>query len=392
MKPTRDACQLVKLAERRPYRECRKKPFSYKDLSSEESDNDFHDVDSSFNQTLEPEHIEDEKRLIKNRPVGRRLAEVTRELAGCKLDGSSIVYESEDETVAGHVVGGPEGSAVKAINMPADPPVVVDFEDENGQDGEKALDYSRTLTMPFCQEDITFWFTQLENEMFTCTIRSQWMKRVVLVKNLPPKVQMDVKSLLVLKQSEAPADIYKKVKTELLRLYAPKQEENFKKALGRVMTGLPSQLGQVLINDICDKPVKLQGCCCAKAVYTLWALQLPLSVRSQIATKKFDYSTYSEVFQAADTIYLSTKSTDLSASVAAIAVTAKDEVPEVAAFKPKKNKNKKDKKPKEVSENCCDNHKKWADKAWFCLDPTKCPMKDKNVPRPEKDEKDKKKK
>ena len=94
-------------------------------------------MDSSLNQTLEPENIEDEKRLIKNKPVGRRLAEVTKELAGCKLDGSSIVYESEDE-VEGHVVGGPEGSAVNADNMP-DPPAVVDFEDENVQNGTKAL-------------------------------------------------------------------------------------------------------------------------------------------------------------------------------------------------------------------------------------------------------------
>ena len=93
-------------------------------------------------------------------------------------------------------------------------PAVVDFEDENTEDGEKALEYSRTLKMEFNQSDIAFWFTQIENEMFTCTIKSQWMKRVVLVKNLPPKVQCDVKSLLVLKQTEAPDNIYKQIKTE----------------------------------------------------------------------------------------------------------------------------------------------------------------------------------
>ena len=86
-----------KLAERRPYRECRK-ATSYKEASDSEED-DFQDADSSLNQTLEPENIEDEKRLVRSRPVGKRLLEVTEELAGCKLDGSAIVFEeSDDET------------------------------------------------------------------------------------------------------------------------------------------------------------------------------------------------------------------------------------------------------------------------------------------------------
>ena len=156
---------------------------------------------------------------------------MTKELAGCKLDGSAIVFEDsdlEEEVVnEGFVVGEAEAQDLK---MAGDD--VIDFEDENAANGDKALEYSRTLIMPFNKSDIAFWFTQIENEMFTCTIKSQWMKRVVLVKNLPPEVQNDVKSLLVLKQSEAPADIYKQVKTELLRIYAPKEEDKYKKALG----------------------------------------------------------------------------------------------------------------------------------------------------------------
>ena len=60
-----------------------------------------------MNQTLEPEDIEDERRLIKNKPVGRRLLEVTEELAGCKLDGSAIVFEdSESESDEEYVADG----------------------------------------------------------------------------------------------------------------------------------------------------------------------------------------------------------------------------------------------------------------------------------------------
>ena len=235
-----------------------------------------------------------------------------------------------------------------------------------------------------------------------CTLAksSQWLKRSILVKNLPPKIQSDVMSLLTLKQTQAPADIYKKVKAEVLRIHAPQKEETFKKALSRVLTGLPSQLGQVLVNDICKKPVKLVGCCCATAVYTLWALQLPLTIRSQVANMTFSAETYTEVFNAADKIYLSTKATDLSAGVAAIVTTT----PEVAAVKSNKNnkggKNNKGnssgnssnnsgggagkppgKKPS-VPDGCCDNHRKWAEKAWFCLDPHRCPLASKTSPRP----------
>ena len=279
----------------------------------------------------------------------------------------------------------------------------IDFEDENAQDGEKAIEYSRTLKVDLDPAEIDFWFTQIENEMFTCGIKSQWMKRCVLVKNLPAKMQTDVKSLLILKKSDAPVDIYKKVKTELLRIHAPKEEETYKKALTRVLVGLPSQLGQVLINDVCKKPVKLEGCCCSRAVWTLWNIQLPLQVRSQIADEVFNHSTYMEVFKKADKVYLSTKTTEMSAGVAAI---VRPSVPEVAAFKPKnkggnqgggnqggggkggQNPPKNGTKPRpSVPEGCCSNHKKWAENAWFCLDPTKCPMKDQNKPRPEKKEK-----
>ena len=170
--------------------------------------------------------------------------------------------------------------------------------------------------------------------------------------------------------------------------------------------GLPSQLGQVLISDVCKKPVKLEGCCCSRAVWTLWNIQLPLQVRSQIADEAFNHSTYMDVFKKADKIFLSTKTTEMSAGVAAIAL-PQGEAAEVAAFKPKPSNSNKGggkgnnqgggggggKKPPNangttprpsVPDGCCSNHKKWASNAWFCLDPTRCPMKDQNTPRPAK--------
>ena len=313
-----------------------------------------------------------------------------------------------EEVLEVHVVGSAVNQKVQAgneANMPD-----IDFEDENGQDGDKALDYTRSLKLEWNPTQVQFWFTQLENEMFTCTVKSQWLKRCVLVKNLPPAVQSDVMSLLVLKKSEAPEDVYKQIKIEILRLHAPKKEETFKKALSRVLTGLPSQLGEMLINDICDKPARLNGCCCSKAVLTLWVLQLPLTVRSHIANMEFTAATYKEVFKAADKVFMSTKATELSASVAAITTTPNDSAPEVAAFKPRKNQNRgtrrgsgsgggggsgnnsnassnKPQKPNTAPSTCCSNHKKWADQAWYCLAPLTCPWKNKCVARPDKEEK-----
>ena len=121
-----------KLAERRPYRECRKKAVSYKDLSSE-SEDDFHDVDSSLNQTLEPENIEDEKKVLKNKNFPEKLSDITKELEGCQLDGSAIVYDDSEEEVVGLVVGAgttdnkAEAGALGEYRMANDE--IINFED-----------------------------------------------------------------------------------------------------------------------------------------------------------------------------------------------------------------------------------------------------------------------
>ena len=278
----------------------------------------------------------------------------------------------------------------------------MDFEDENGADGAKALEYTRTLNIEYNPTEVEFWFTQIETEMFTCEVKSQWLKRCVLVRNLPPKIQADVKSLLVLKKSEAPDDLYKQIKTEILRIHAPEKEETFKKALSRVMVGLPSQLGETLVNDICTKSKKLTGCCCANAIKTLWTIQLPVQVKGQVANMQFDHSTYKDVFQAADKVYLSTKATEVSAGVAAISAKP-DESGEVAALRgggrgkpPKRGQGGQNGRGSQTSNSgqgrirhkskpspdCCDNHYRWAQKSWFCLSPHTCPMADKCAPRP----------
>ena len=79
----------------------------------------------------------------------------------------------EEHEVHLEVVGGGDGGAVCEGNEHVNMPDAVDFEDENGRDGDKAIEYSRTLKLEYNPENVEFWFTQLENEMFTCTIKSQ---------------------------------------------------------------------------------------------------------------------------------------------------------------------------------------------------------------------------
>ena len=273
--------------------------------------------------------------------------------------------------------------------------------------------------MEFSSSDIRFWFAELEAEMTMSSIKSQWMKKTVLQRNLPTKQKEDVKSLLTLNQTQAGDDIYFKIKNELVRIYAPKPKDSYCKALTRTMVGLPSQLGNQIVEDVCKKPSKLQGCCCAAAVEALWHLQLPVSIRAHVSNMEFSHATFKAVFEAADKVFLAAKQVSVAAvSVAAVnlevdldetqaAFTPQNQpAAVVAAFgrgqnnknKPQegggknkknnkgqgqgnKNQNSRGKKhssvPDSQANKMCDRHYRHGADAWFCLAPSSCPWKDK---------------
>ena len=70
------------------------------------------------------------------------VAEVTDKLHKLTTDGAGDAV-FEEVVNEGLIVGEPEAPGLK---MP-DPPAVVDFEDENAQNGAKALEFTRTLTL-----------------------------------------------------------------------------------------------------------------------------------------------------------------------------------------------------------------------------------------------------
>ena len=275
-------------------------------------------------------------------------------------------------------------------------------------DGDKAADYARSVRVEFDPSDIKFWFAQLEDEMTVAAIGSQWLKKTVLQRNLPLKQKEDVKALLTLQKVEAGADIYLRIKNELIRIYAPKPQDSYRRALTRTMTGLPSQLGSQIVDDVCKKSVKLDGCCCAGAALALWTDKLPINIRAHISGMEFNKNTYKQVFEAADKVFLSSRQIQVSAVSLDETVSAftqqNQPLGEVAAItsknrnnrgqkKNKKNQNqgqenknqgqKHDSVPDSLADKMCNRH--YGDSAWYCLKPSSCPWKDKVKPRNSRD-------
>ena len=206
--------------------------------------------------------------------------------------------------------------------------------------------------------------------------------------------------------------VYKKIKTELLRIYAQKPCDSYRKALTRTMVGLPSQLGYQIVNDICKKSTELDGCCCAAAAEALWTIQLPVAVRNHISDREFNKTTYKQIFEAADKCFTASK----QVNVAALAVAAVDLDETQAAFTTQNqptaqvaaigrgnrggrrarggrsnrgsgrgsgqsSKPQRKRHESNPPEQCCDRHYSHGAGAWFCLEPLTCPWVSKITPR-----------
>ena len=331
-----------------------------------------------------------------------------------KSETSEIIHE-------GHIEGDPlkENNAENPASSSSsedetEVATMVNYDAENKEDGEKAQDSARHIKVEFDGNDIRFWFSELEGEMMMAGVNKQWLKKTVLQRNLPVKVKEDVKAYLSLPQDEAGATIYLTIKKELLRIYAPKPQDNYLKALSRTMVGLPSQLGKQIINDICRKSPKLEGCCCPQAANAIWSNALPVNIRAHISNMDFTKDSYVEIFEAADKVYLSSK----QVNVAAVSLNMDETLPafdpqnqptQVAAVANRgrgKNRGRGNQRggsgtgtggrgqnsrggrgggtrprgPRHTSnppEQCCDRHYVHGADAWYCLKPLTCPWKDK---------------
>ena len=245
-------------------------------------------------------------------------------MSGCKLNGSAIVYvDSEEEEVAGVVVGFDETDNNKAINMPDDEqPAIVNFEDEDGQDEQGALSNSiRALqNYQFNFNDLEFYFSQVEIKMMSNGCKKNYTKFQVLSSIIPSVVQDEVKKILRKKETDLNGAGYKRLKDEIIRIFGPSQEADFERAMSRTLTGKPSQLARALVNDLCDD--ELEGCHCSRFVVGLWKRQLPVAVRQGIAHLKFNHANFDQICQMADDIFSTTRPSGIA--VAALSQPAKE--------------------------------------------------------------------
>ena len=303
-------------------------------------------------------------------------------------------------------------------------PDVVNFDAEDKEDGADAATQARHIKVEFDPADVRFWFAQLEDEMVMAGVNRQWLKKTILQRNLPVKQKEDVKSYFTLQKADAGAHIYLDIKKELIRIYAAKPCDSYRKALSRTMTGLPSQLGYQIVDDICKKSQKLVGCCCPAAALALWTDKLPVNVREHISNEEFTAETYKAIFNAADKVFLSGRPSQVAA-VSSLNETLPAFNPhnqpsaEVAAIAGNNNKNnrggargsgrggrggrgnrgggqqrggnsnrsgtsrgtKHASIPDNLANKMCDRHYVHGDQAWYCLAPLTCPWKDKCIGR-----------
>ena len=241
------------------------------------------------------------------------VAEVTDKLH--KLSHSDPLVGEEE--IVDKVIVGEVPAEVGA--MPEGDDAIVDFEDEDGRDDDRAMqDACRTLErFEWQPEDLPFYFNQIEAKMSAAGVKRNYTKFQVLATILPKTVQDQVKPLLRLKATDFPnKDAYKKLKGEVLRIFGPKPKRAVERALGRVLSGKPSELARQLVNDLCKN--QLDCPCCPAIVEALWHRHLPPAVRAGIAKYRLSKDTFNEIIDLADDIF---ESNNLP-SVAALSVSA----------------------------------------------------------------------
>ena len=227
------------------------------------------------------------------------------------------VVVKEEIVVEDLVVGDPTTSEVEVENQIADmPDAIVPFETENGEDEAGALrEACRSLDkLEWDDTNLPWFFNRMETRMSVAGVKKNFTKFQVLSEVIPKRVQDEVMQLLMMTETEFPNhDAYKQLKTEIFRIFGPRLEAGMERALGRVLTGKPSQLARALVNDMCKSKLNCQ--CCPANVGAMWKRQLSSAVRAGIAHTEFNKDNFNAVVQLADDIHSNTSSTPSVASV-----------------------------------------------------------------------------
>ena len=299
---------------------------------------------------------------------------------------------------------------------------MVNYDQQNENDDEGAIQNARDVKLPFNKHDVKLWFSLVESKMQFAGLKNQWSKRQILVQLIPPDMHSDFRQYLQLQETEAGATAYYDLKKAIIKLLGPKKADGFDKAIARVMTGTPSQLGRQILNDICPGVRPLDGCHCEDTVLGIWRRSLPQIVRCAIADMEFNKNTYTAVFDKADDVWASNKaSTTVVAALSKASIAAAggaesnpDQVAAVQSARNRRNRpprnnqggsggsgsgsggnqggggnqgaqakpNRGPRHPDNPPSGSCGLHWKFGKAAWTCADRHNCPWRNYESPRP----------
>ena len=181
------------LAARRPSRNLTRPNYRESSSSESEADEIFNSVASNISSPDTPLSPSNPNFLYQTSPP------LTRQVLADALANLQVVEAiqavkpnwpplgGEEEVVKGHIVEPAGDTELKAEVR--EPVAMTDFDAENGQDGNKAQEHARSIKAEFNPTNISFWFAELEGEMTMASVKSQWLKRTLLQRNLPVKQQ-----------------------------------------------------------------------------------------------------------------------------------------------------------------------------------------------------------
>ena len=110
-----------------------------------------------------------------------------RAAAAAAARGSIEDEETQDEPdTVNSVSNGPVNGRPAPAGDPQ-PPIMADFETDNGTDASDVTAALREIKVHFDEADIEFFFTQFEMMMENAGVKSQWTKRCQLYRFLPPQ-------------------------------------------------------------------------------------------------------------------------------------------------------------------------------------------------------------
>ena len=201
--------------------------------------------------------------------------------------------------------------------------MATNYDMQTGEDGEGALEKACHNLKGYAwnTSDLGFYFQQVELKMRRAGVKNNYTKLLVLSSLLPENVTEQVKHILRKEETEFGAEVkpYNLLKKELIKIFKPPQEAAFERAMGRVLSGKPSELARQLVNDLCSH--QLVGCCCKTFIVGLWKRALPSSVKSAVASLEFNDTNFDAIVQLADAVYASNLK-PITPSVSAIGVAA----------------------------------------------------------------------